>query len=188
MRVMILIIALSASLMGLSQDATQKIGIRTVTSIGFAGGESTAKPLFHLSGGLTYKKHFAGLGVGIDQYLFNSYPVYADWRMNFGKMRLGFIYLNGGYNLPGKTRQDDDEFKTTNTFNGGFFMDAGVGYRVKLSAVHRLLFSAGYSQKNMSNRVGYLNWCWAPPCLESLYTYQYKLGRVVAKMSWEFGR
>ena len=176
--------------MSFSQQSTSKARVTSIASVGFAAGESTAKPLFQLSGGFNYGRFFSGIGIGMDQYRFNSFPLFADWRANFGKERLAFVYANGGYNFPGKNKSMNDEwFKTTDLFDGGFYMDAGLGYRIRLnSSLHRLLFSAGYSRKTISNKVGYTYQCFNPPCQENLYTYKYELGRIVAKFSWEFGR
>ena len=185
-----LIIAVLLPALSFSQgNTTSKGEIATITSVGLVAGESTAKPLFQLSAGVTFNRWFTGIGFGYDQYNFNSFPLFADWRMYFGKDRLGFFYVNGGYNFPAKgNRNESDFFKTTDRFSGGFYMDAGAGYRVRLGSLHRLLFSAGFSQKNLNNKVGFTYPCFIEPCPEEVYTYHYKLGRIVTKLSWELGK
>jgi hypothetical protein len=184
-----LLIAVLSPLISFSQGDRSKGRVVTIASVGLAAGESTAKPLFQLSSGLVHGRWFTGIGAGLDQYNFNSVPLFADWRMNFGRTRLGFLYANGGYNFATKNKGlTDDWFKTTDRFYGGLYMDAGIGYRIRLSSLHRLLFSAGYSQKNISNKIGYTYPCLVPPCTEQVYTYQYNFGRIVTKLSWEFGK
>lgn len=184
-----LIIAVLCPILSFSQQNTAKARLTSIAAVGLVAGESTAKPLFQISGGFSHGRYFSGIGIGMDQYFFNSIPLFADWRVSFGKTRLGFLYANGGYNFPGKIKSRNDWWgKTTDRYYGGFYMDAGIGYRIKLSnSLHRLLFSAGYSRKTMSNKVGYTYQC-VPPCPEDIYTYKYELGRIVAKFSWEFGR
>ena len=183
-----LIIAMLFPVFSFSQNSAPKGELAAITSVGIAGGESIAKPLFQVTTGVNFHTWFVGLGGGADQYRFESYPVFADWRLNFGKQQVGFVYANAGYHFPSHSKATDDEFLTTDKLQGGFYMDAGVGYRVKLGALHRLLFSAGYSQKDVKNTVGFTFPCLVPPCPEEIYNYQYRLGRVVAKLSWEFGK
>ena len=185
-----LIIAVLFPSLCFSQGKISKGKITAITSTGFAAGEGTAKPLYQVSTGFTFHDWFTGVGVGLDQYKFNTIPLFADLRMSFGKAKLAFFYANGGYNFPGKHNEDDHSgsFKTSEKLFGGFYMDAGIGYRVRLSPLHRILFSAGYSQKNTKSRVGYGTLCLVAPCPEQIYHYEYQLGRIVSKISWEFGK
>jgi hypothetical protein len=173
-----------------SQKNTAKARLTSIAAVGFAAGESTAKPLFQLSGGFSYGRSFMGIGAGLDQYKFNSIPLFADWRYNFGKARVGFLYANGGYNFPGKNKnRENNWFDSGDNYSGGFYIDAGLGYRIRLSnPSHRLLFSAGYSRKTLTNKVTYTYECLVPPCPEHVSTYKYELGRILAKFSWEFGK
>jgi hypothetical protein len=182
-----LIIAVLFPALSFCQGNASKM--HTIVSVGVAAGESTAKPLGQVSAGYTYNRFFTGLGLGVDQYRFKSIPLFADWRMNIGKSRSVFVFANGGYNFSyGKEPGDLNSFKTSDRYSGGVYFDAGMGYRLRLSAAHRLSLSAGYSQKNIVNEVGYPYPCFNPPCSEEVYRYHYNLGRVTGKLSWEFGR
>jgi hypothetical protein len=159
-----------------------------IVSVGMAAGESSTKALFQLSGGINTQDYFMGVGFGIDPYRFQSVPVFADWRINLDKTRFGFLYANAGFNFPyGDNENISEPFKTSDHFRGGFYMDAGVGYRFPMKGWSRLLLSAGYSHKRINNVVGY-HYSWCPSCPDEKYTYQYDLGRIVTKLSWEFGR
>jgi len=172
-----------------SQESSSKSRLNIIATVGMAAGESTAKPLFQLESGFTFDRWFMGIGIGIDQYNLKSIPLFADWRMNFGKARSGFLYANGGYNFPYGNKSNFNYFyESTDRFTGGFYMDAGVGYRIRLGSLHRLLFSAGYSQKNIVNKVGYTYPCLVAPCPEEIHNYHYNFGRVITKLSWEMGR
>ena len=182
------IIAVLSPLLSFSQESSSGSRFNTIASVGMAAGESTVKPLFQLVSGFSYDRWFTGIGIGLDHYNLKSIPLFADWRMNFGKTRSAFLYANGGYNFPYSNKSNENNFfKTTDRFNGGFYMDAGLGYRIHLSSLHRLSFSAGYSQKNIVNEIGYTYPCLVPPCTEDVYKYHYTLGRVITKLSWEFG-
>jgi hypothetical protein len=169
--------------------AQDKMKFHAITSIGVVAGESTAKPTFQFTPGIASKKYFAGIGVGYDAYRFYSYPLFVDGRYHFGNEGSGFVYAQGGYNFSGKNHNYyDDWSKTSDSFQGGLYFDAGLGYRIKIGGSNRILFSAGYSQKNLVNKVGYTFPCFNPPCVEEVYRYHYILGRISTRLSWEIGR
>src|SRR5262245_36263438 len=112
-----LVLAVLFPLFSLSQDKKSAPVFTAISSLGFAAGESTAKPLFQVSGGMTYDRFFGGLGVGVDLYNYKSIPLFADWRVNFGKTRLGFLYANAGYNFSFDNKEEEMTiFTTTNQF------------------------------------------------------------------------
>ena len=172
-----------------SQENSSKTRLHTIASVGMVAGQSTAKPLFQAEAGIFYDRLFTGLGIGLDHYRFRSIPLYIDGRMHFGKSKSVFVYGSGGYNFPYNNKSEDgDWFKTTDRFVGGFYLDAGLGYRVKFTSGHHVILSAGYSRKDVVNKVGYTYLCFSPPCEEVVYNYHYNLGRIITKLSWEFGR
>lgn len=166
---------------------TSTSGWRTITSVGLVAGESDTKPVFQLAGGIVRDRHFAGIGVGYESYRFNSFPVFANWQMDFGRKRTGFLYASGGYNFPGHYRGEDEFSKKTDRLKGGFYMDAGMGYRIRLGMFNRLSFSAGYTRKDVRNIKTYAYPCYTGNCPDNINEFKYSLGRMVAKMSWELG-
>jgi hypothetical protein len=166
---------------------TPATGWRMITSTGLIAGETDSRPVFQLSGGVVRNRHFAGVGIGYETYRFNSFPVFADWRMDFGKKRIGFLYCNAGYNIPGHHKEETEWSKSSDRVKGGFFMDAGIGYRIRLGTFNRLAFSAGYTRKDIRHIKTYVYPCITGDCPDNINEYKYSLGRMVAKMSWELG-
>lgn len=172
---------------------TVKPGWRSIATAGFAAGESGASPVFQLSGGITYNRFFYGIGMGYDPYEFNSFPLFADWRMSFGKQQLVFVYAMPGYNIPGKFTKEVNFFSDVDEkMKGGFYMDAGIGYRIPLALLHRLSFSAGYVRKSLSHEKIYSYPCGIVPCTDlpqpDKYVYRYSYGLITTKLSWELGK
>jgi hypothetical protein len=165
----------------------QQLKWSTIASAGLAEGESDTKPVFQLAGGLNYSRFFTGIGAGYDTYEFNTVPLFVDWRMKFGRNRAAFLYANGGYNFPGKYRRDDDFSKTADGIRGGLYTDIGIGYQVPLGSLHRLALSAGFSQKNITQRKVFVFPCLTGDCPEDIREYKYRFNRIVAKLSWEIG-
>ena len=172
-----------------SQKPSCSCSFQSILSAGLAAGSSAAKPILQGSAGSRFNKYFVGIGAGIDAYRYNTIPLFADLRRDFGKKNTLFIYSQGGYSIPFDNKSIEhgvNSFKTTDQFRGGLYFDAGFGYRARLFRSNALLMSAGYSQKNIRNKVGYTYPCLVPPCPEEIYENRYRLGRVVAKLSWEF--
>lgn len=182
------IIAVFFPVLSFSQGNANSPVFNTVASIGIIAGEGTAKPLFQVVTGLSYKRWVAGIGVGLDYFNLNSIPLFADVRMKF--TRSAFLYADGGYNFSFHNKSQFPGFiqPTSNRFLGGLYIDAGIGYRVKLNSFHHFSFSAGYSRKNLVNRVAYHAFCPGGNCGEEVYKYHYMMGRIVTKVSWEFGK
>jgi hypothetical protein len=169
------------------EDLT-KPGFHAAIDIGYSAGESGVFPSYQAISGVHYKKWIVGLGAGFDAYRYKSFPVFISAKNTFGKKQGWFGYVNGGYNIPAKTNKGEagDNFKTTDRFVGGFYMDAGVGIRFKLGQNNNLLFSSGYSYKRIKSIIGYTYPCLTTPCNEEVYHYQYGLGRIVTRVGWEF--
>lgn len=171
---------------------TVKTGWLSIATAGYTGGQSGVSPVYQLSGGITYSRFFSGIGFGYDKYAFQSFPVFADWRMSFGKRQLVFVYAMPGYNIPGKFTKEVDNFRTVaENQQGGFYADAGIGYRIPLGLLHRLSFSAGYAHKSITYEKTYTYPCGIVPCTETSpdkYVNRYNYGRVTTKLSWELGR
>ncbi len=184
-----LIIAALFPALSFSQAKKPGSSLNSIVSVGVVAGESAAKPLFQAATGLVYGRYFTGIGVGLDYYKFKSIPLFVDWRVDFDRKRMAFVYANGGYNFPFDNHSSFNWVaKTTDEFRGGLFMDAGVGYSIRLNSVNRLLISTGYTLKSIRNKVGYISCPILPPCFEEFYTYKYNLGRITTKLSWEFGK
>ena len=174
-----------------SQKPSCSCSFQSILSAGLAAGSSAAKPILQGSAGSRFNKYFVGIGAGVDAYRFHTIPLFADLRRDFGKKNAAFLYTLGGYNIPYNNESTSDWSsvpRSIDKFKGGFYMDAGVGYRIYFKGSHRLLISTGYSYKRVNNVVGYSHPCLIGPCPDEVYEYQYSLGRIVAKISWELVR
>jgi len=187
---LILLIVLGLPWAALSQQnkkTTKKVSLQTIGSLGIVGGQSGVKPVFQIVSGIRQSKYFGGIGLGYDNYLYKSLPLFADMRIDFSKKQIVFAYGDLGYNIPVGNKSGDDFFKTTNLYYGGIYLDAGLGFRHRLNNKNSFLFSLGYTRKDINNKEGYTYPCFNPPCPESISYSKYSMGRVVTRLSWEFG-
>ena len=186
MRILIIILLLLPMCMT-AQTSKSKPGWRIISSVGLLAGQSDTKPAFQLSGGLVMKRHFFGAGIGYEAYRFNTLPVFADWRMDFGRKRAGFLYGNAGYNFPADPKKTEEFMPVTQSFRGGLFMDAGIGYKLRIGSMNRLGLSAGYSRKDIRHIKKFPVTSFEGNCPENRTVLNYRLGRIIAKLSWELG-
>lgn len=184
MKTLVLLLLLQPVLVFAQKDQIHNLAFRSILSPGIIIGEHAAHPFIQWSGGVHINRWFGGLGIGYDKYRFESIPVFADLRMDLEKQAL-FIYANTGYNFGINYKKEEEIFKTADKLHGGFYMDLGAGFRAKLGLHHRLIFSAGYSRKNITQEKAY-QMCTG--CEETRYDFKYNLERIVVKAGWELGR
>jgi hypothetical protein len=182
MKYFIALFFLLMSLVSFSQDKTK---LRILTSVGIMGGESGARPVYQMSAGLAFGRYYLGAGFGQDRYKFNSLPLFADFRADLGVKRVIFTYLNAGYNFSQKIEEEFSWMQTGFSHDGGLYFDAGLGCRVFLGKKNKLLFSAGYSRKDISLNRTFTMGCLIGECPDAISRYQYRLGRIATKISWE---
>ncbi|HET6994729.1 MAG TPA: hypothetical protein VFI06_07095 [Chitinophagaceae bacterium] len=184
-----LLIAMLFPALSFSQENSAKPRFNTIASGGIIMGQSDAKPLYQLSSGLSFDdRWFTGVGVGLDYYNLTSIPLFADFRMNFGKKRFAFVYTNTGYSFPVNNSTEIEFLKISDKYKGGFYMDAGLGYRLRINHSNHVSVSAGYSRKDITEERVFQSPCGiVGPCYPTTHTYEYhySFGRIVAKLSWD---
>ena len=191
MKKLLLLFILIASMQTLimAQSSTrQKLTLQSISSIGMLNGSSGAGYSIQSILGAAVYRSFAGLGIGIDQYNLRSIPLFVDLRQELGgKLRNIFFYGDAGYNYGWLT--DNQKSKLTqydpHGFNGGLYYDAGLGYAIKCKTDGALLFSAGYSYKELHNKLGY-RLCNLTSCTITNDTYTYRMPRIILKAGWRF--
>jgi hypothetical protein len=188
MKVLPILLVLLFPVFGFCQESRLAVHPRAILSAGILGGEAEPEPAYQLSAGLAFGRYFAGAGIGLDRYKFRSMPLFADLRVGLGRSQSVFLYGNAGYHFATENGMEPNDFLVKDEYLGGFFMDAGAGYRFPLGRMSRILVSAGYSRKNMRHEQATKSYCPSGNCPDVETVYIYKLGRMAFKLSWEFGR
>ena len=166
----------------------QKIQFQSKNAIGISIGQSGSSLLFQTINGIGYKNFYSGIGFGIDYYNYNSYPLFFDQRIFFGKKNNVFLYGDLGYNLSGKNKPGKESYYYNSYhFSGGVYTDLGMGYRFKMHKRASLTFSSGFTYKEINNKVGLSYPCYsAMGCPVDYQNYKYGNGRVVLKAGVDF--
>jgi hypothetical protein len=162
-----------------------KIRFRSINTFGLVGGESKASIAFQSVNGIQFSSWFSGIGVGVDDYRYKTLPLFIDGRWFFGDNKNEFIYGNVGYNFPMKNKPGKEIwYYDTYHFTGGIYTDIGIGYQVPLYKKSSVLFSLGYSYKQVQTEYGITPLCTG--CQPSWYNYKLGLGRIALRTGVEF--
>jgi hypothetical protein len=166
----------------------QKNQFHSINTFELISGESNSSIGFQTVDGIQFSKWFSGFGIGVDKYHFKTIPFFFDLRKYFDKDKRAFFYGDIGYNFPIK-KQDQKviPYNSNYHFNGGIYLDAGIGYLFPFAKRTAFLISMGYSYKKLENKMGAVNYCpFVGPCPESYTTNRYSLGRIIFKSGFVF--
>ena len=136
--------------------------------------------------GFRYKTWFAGIGVGVDVYKRGTFPVFLDVRKDvFNARNTPFIYGEAGMHFPDKKIVSESQWYESE-YAGGFYSDAGIGYRVGKKGKSGFLASAGYSYKYVTRVLQYKGPCGFGGCDNKMFSnYKYYLHRISIKIGWQ---
>jgi len=150
------------------------------------GGEGSALQLQTING-WHYEKWFAGLGTGLDYYMFRSVPLFISVNryLDPGSNRF-LIQADVGMNIPWISREItrfnnlvSDDFKPGLYWNGGIGFSAG-------GKKNNLVITMGYSYKHTKEIQQKQVFCINPPCPPSVEEYRYYLRRFSLRVGWQF--
>jgi hypothetical protein len=167
-----------------------QVKFRSVSSVGLLNGSAGPSLLLETIAGLSYKNSFAGVGVALDHYRFRTVPLFIGLRQAFGKgSRSLFVYGNAGYHFDWLTEENEKRynvFSTNNNYSGSIYYDAGVGYSFGFKKADALLFSAGFSYKEVKSTSANSFCPIVAPCNTDVQIYRYRMPRLVLKAGWRF--
>ncbi len=174
----------------MAQDSLhQRPAFHVISSLGVANGSKGMAYLLQAVPGILFHNSFAGVGIGIDDYKMRSVPLFLDFRQEFGRRsRNLFVYADAGCNfdwLTEKDKTEEDQWYGNLNFRGGIYYDAGLGYNIHFSRKDVMLFSIGYSVKEMHAKGSAWN-CTSNGCSMTPTTLNYHMPRLALKAGWRF--
>ncbi|HTQ64965.1 MAG TPA: hypothetical protein VMI12_09210 [Puia sp.] len=164
---------------------------RSINQLGLLEGETGSAFQIQTINGAQYKSWFGGIGIGLDYYRFRSIPLFADFRKDFGgKNKFFFIYADGGIHFSWLT---DDQKRIyagynngPNDFSNGFYMSAGIGYKIILNGKLAFFISPGYSYKKSEAKTTTTICPFQGPCYINTDRYDYNMSRLSVNAGIEF--
>ena len=151
-------------------------------SAGFIAGKLPVAFFAQTENGIAYKKWFAGAGIGIDLYYKETLPLFVAVKKEISlKTNSLFFYVNAGKNIISKDKKIVGIFSTIET-KGGFYADAGIGYKIKIAKTGSIFFSIGNTVKNI-RQIEIISDFLGMPGLSDTH---YKFSRIGLKIGFQF--
>lgn len=162
----------------------QTIKFSSINQVGLLSGYRGEAFMLQTINGIKKEKWFAGAGTGLDFYKERTIPLFIDIRRDFGnKKNTPFAYADAGINFLWLNfiQREQKQFPTSSP---GLFYDIGVGWKLSGRNNRGLLFSAGYSFKQVKENIKYTWWPAPTPQLESenYQRYNYLYRRIIIKL------
>jgi hypothetical protein len=152
-------------------------------SVGFVAGKLPVSFAAQTENGIKYKNWFIGAGFGIDLYYKESLLLFAAVKKEFPLKNNSssiFLYANAGSNIIEKHKNVPGFFSSVKT-QGGFYADAGAGYKIKTTKRSNIFFSVGNAVKNIKE---------TEESIDTGFPYSYqtkrKLSRIAFKIGYQF--
>ncbi|HEU5366520.1 MAG TPA: hypothetical protein VFU62_13365 [Hanamia sp.] len=165
----------------------RKIQFQSINQFAIVGGESHINIAFQTINGIKFSNWSSGIGIGIDYYRYKTLPLFFDGRWNFGEDKRAFVYGDIGYNFPMKNKPGKEiSYYSSYHFTGGIYSDLGIGFEIPLMRKSSLLFSLGYSSKELKTKVGSAYQCIVAPCPVDYNVYEFSFNRMILKAGLGF--
>ena len=149
---------------------------------------------YRLNAGLEKKGLMLGLGGALDQYRFQSYPVYLQARKEFVFRKInGAVFSSMGYNLKSGTETISNwtgwwrPSTRDVTYSGGAYAELGLAHAVKIRKKQRLHLSVSWVMKSLQE--SYPSEIWNPTDqISRTITNQvrYNMHRTALRVGWKF--
>ncbi len=166
-----------------AQDSTLRF--QSIIQSGIAVGENHNGFVLQAVNGIKKDRWFAGIGLGYDGYMNNTFPLFSDFRFDIGSKHEAFVYGSLGYNFPFKNKPDKslgsyDHYQ----FSGGIYTAAGIGFEGQIFKNRNIFFTIGHSFKKLKADM------WYTPCAECdappTDKYRFSYGRLEFKTGIRF--
>lgn len=164
----------------------EKIKFSSVNQVGLLSSNKGESAMLQTINGIDKDKWFIGAGTGLDFCNERSIPLFIDVRRNLvNKKNTPFAYVDAGINFLwlNSIQKEQKQFPASSP---GLFYDIGMGWKLSGKNNRGFILSAGYSLKQIKEKVKYL-WRPAPtPQLESenYERYNYLYRRIVIKVGF----
>jgi hypothetical protein len=149
---------------------------------------------YRLNAGFEKKGLMLGLGGAIDQYRFQSYPVYLQARKAFVFRKVnGAVFSSLGYNLKSGTETVSDWsgwwLPSTRevSYRGGAYAELGLAHAVKVRKKQRLHLSVSWLMKSVQESYPSRIWNPADQVPRTITNrIKYDMHRTALRVGWKF--
>jgi hypothetical protein len=156
---------------GVAQTQAHKLQFSSVNTVGLLVGSKGEAFAIQTIAGLKAKKWFGGIGTGLDFYDRRTVPLFLDVRRDLlNKKNTPYLYADAGTGflwLKSPTRSAETSGSSSPMFN----YETGIGYKLTGKNKTALVFSAGYSVKQVKQTFKSFSWVPLPIYTEDNYEH-----------------
>ena len=182
MKALILVFAAVFILNNAGAQKKNSIIFNSYNSLGFVAGKSPIAFTAQTENGIVFKNWFFGAGVGIDEYYIKTIPLFGSVKKIIPlKSNSIFLYANAGGNIITGDKTQKKIYSTLFT-KGGFYGDAGLGYKIKTGKKSNAFFSIGNTIKTITETENMFD-IWG---MGGVYFARHNLSRVSLKLGYQF--
>ena len=191
MKYFFLVLLMPVTLVSFGQKKNTTYKFHSINNISLINGNNATTGGLQSINGFQKGNLFAGVGIGLDYYLYRTVPLFADFRYEFGKTKNKFFaYADGGVNFDWVEEEYNDGpifiwdgSRNTSEFHNGAYTDVGLGYMVGTKKGGGIVLSLGHSYKSLEKTISYQDWRTQETITD---VYNYNLNRIVLKVGWKF--
>lgn len=174
-----------------AQNSTEQpktpVQFQSILQTGVLSGETESAFVVQTINGIRWKPLSAGIGVGIDNYVFRTIPVFADIRADILKRKnTPFVFADAGPQFCWLQNNQEASSFFNPEYKAGFYFNAGAGYKMNLFKKNALIFSAAFSLKKVNETQNpYCDFAACPEQKPTLNQYTFKrLSLMLGWMIW----
>lgn len=165
----------------------KKIKFSSINQVGLLSGGMGEAFMLQTINGIKKDKWFAGAGTGLDFYRERTIPLFVAIRRDLiNRINTPFVYADAGISFSWLTsfQKQQKQFPISSP---GLFYDLGIGWKLSGKNNRGYVFSAGYSFKQVKEKVKYSWWPAPTPRLESenYERHNYLYRRIVIKVGFQ---
>ena len=165
----------------------KQIQFSSINQVGLLSGSSGEAFMLQTINGLKKDKWFAGAGTGLDFYRERTIPLFLAIRRDLiNRINTPFVYADAGINFSwlNSFQKQQKQFPISSP---GLIYDLGIGWKLSGKNNRGYIFSAGYSFKQVKEKVKSLWWSAPAPQLESenYERHNYLYRRIVIKVGFQ---
>ena len=178
MRYLILLATVFLFFITVSAQQKHTVTFNSYNSVGFVAGKLPIAFAAQTENGIKIKNWFIGAGFGIDNYYKKTLPLFGAIKKEFPfKSSSLFLYGNAGRNLIAYDKEIKNTFSNISN-KGGLYIDAGVGYKIKVNKNSGIFFSMGNTLKKINE---------TETSTDTGFPYAYQAKREFSRISLRIG-
>ncbi len=170
-----------------AQDSIQKIKapvrFQSLLQAGLLSGGTESAFEVQSINGIQWKTFSAGIGIGIDNYVFRTIPLFIDLRADIlKKHNTPFIFTDAGIQF--SWVQEGQKLSYLNTeYKSGFYFNAGAGYKITVLKRSAIVLSTAFSLKKVDEKENvYCDFVGCPGLPSQVNQYTFR--RLSLKAGW----